>query len=47
MRMREIQELRGWRVWRSGYMGMRIFGRGMEVGGEEGVMMKKRKRSPF
>lgn len=29
-------------------MGMRIFGRGMEVGGEEGVMvMKKQKKSPF
>lgn len=31
-------------------MGMRIFGRGMEVGGEEGVMMKMKmmkKKSPF
>lgn len=30
-------------------MGMRIFGRGMEVGGEEGVMMMmmKKKKSPF
>lgn len=30
-------------------MGMRIFGRGMEVGGEEGVTMKrkKKKKSPF
>lgn len=31
-------------------MGMRIFGRGMEVGGEEGVMKKKKekeKKSPF
>lgn len=31
-------------------MGMRIFGRGMEVGGEKVVvvmMMKKKKQSPF